>query len=100
MRRPTWIGVGAFVLILTPLGVADQGAKPTSLPAPPKGFDAKRAGIARGKVETVGYDSKTVGARRPLILYMPPGYPKEGKYPVLYLLHGIGDDETGWVQKG
>jgi enterochelin esterase-like enzyme len=33
-------------------------------------------------------------------VYTPPGYGKDKKYPVLYLLHGSGDDETGWVKKG
>ena len=30
----------------------------------------------------------------------PPGYSKDNKYPVLYLLHGSGDDETGWTTQG
>jgi len=66
----------------------------------PKGFDTKRKGIERGKVETVEYDSKTVGGKRKMVIYTPPGYSKEKKYPVLYLLHGAGDDETGWSRKG
>ncbi len=70
------------------------------LPAAPKGFDARRDGVARGKVETVEYDSKTVGTRRKLLVYTPPGYAKDGRYPVLYLLHGIGEDERDWVRKG
>ena len=46
------------------------------------------------------YDSKSVGVKRKMVVYTPPGYSKDGKYPVLYLLHGIGDTETGWTQKG
>ncbi|QJW99051.1 alpha/beta hydrolase-fold protein [Frigoriglobus tundricola] len=69
-------------------------------PAPPKGFDARRDGIDRGKTETVEYESKAVGAKRAAVVYTPPGYTKDTKYPVLYLLHGIGDDETGWTKKG
>ena len=46
------------------------------------------------------YDSKSVGAKRKMVVYMPPGYSKDAKYPVLYLLHGAGDDETGWTQEG
>jgi enterochelin esterase-like enzyme len=74
--------------------------EPADLPAAPKGFDMQRDNIDRGKVETVEYDSKTVGAKRKMLVYTPPGYSKDRKYPVLYLLHGIGDDETGWVKKG
>ena len=33
-------------------------------------------------------------------MYLPPGYSTETKYPVLYLLHGSGDDETSWNTKG
>ena len=73
---------------------------PAELPAPPKDFDGKREGIERGKVETVEYDSKAAGAKRKMLVYTPPGFSKDQKYPVLYLLHGGGDDETGWVKKG
>ncbi|MBM3791153.1 MAG: esterase family protein [Acidobacteria bacterium] len=44
----------------------------------------------------IEYDSKTVGTRRKMQVYTPPGYTKDKKYPVLYLLHGIGGDETEW----
>ncbi len=44
----------------------------------------------------IEYDSKTVGTTRKMNVYTPPGYTPEKKYPVLYLLHGIGGDETEW----
>jgi enterochelin esterase-like enzyme len=66
----------------------------------PEGFDAKRDGIDRGKLETVEYDSSTVGAKRKAQVYTPPGYSKDKKYPVLYLLHGIGGDEYEWTRGG
>jgi enterochelin esterase-like enzyme len=75
----------------------DQAAK---FPAPLKGFDARRDGIDRGKVETVEYDSTTVGVKRKAQVYTPPGYSKDQKYPVLYLLHGIGGDENEWTRGG
>ena len=62
----------------------------------PSGFDQERKGVPHGKLEFVEYDSKTVGTRRKLLVYTPPGYPAGAKYPVLYLLHGIGGDETEW----
>ena len=63
---------------------------------PPAGFNEVRTGIPHGKLEMVEYDSKTVGTRRKMQVYTPPGYSKDQKYPVLYLLHGIGGDETEW----
>ncbi len=66
----------------------------------PVSFDALRDNIERGKVETVAYPSKTVGVERKMVVYTPPGYSKDSKYPVLYLLHGIGDNENGWTRTG
>jgi enterochelin esterase-like enzyme len=63
---------------------------------PPASFDVKRDGIAHGKLEMIEYDSNTVGTRRKMLVYTPPGYSADHKYPVLYLLHGIGGDETEW----
>lgn len=65
-------------------------------PDPPESIAKRRDGIARGKLEMVEYESKTVGTTRKMNVYTPPGYSKERKYPVLYLLHGIGGDETEW----
>jgi len=56
----------------------------------------RRDGIAHGKLTMIEYDSKTIGTRRKMNVYTPPGYNSEWKYPVLYLLHGIGGDETEW----
>lgn len=63
---------------------------------PPAGFDKKRDGIPHGKLEMIEYKSRTVGTTRKMQVYTPPGYTKDKKYPVLYLLHGIGGDETEW----
>lgn len=74
-----------------------------AFPEPPKGWDLRREGIPHGRLEMVEYDSKTVGTRRKMNVYTPPGYSPDKKYPVLYLLHGIGGDETEWdrfVQPG
>lgn len=62
----------------------------------PAGYNNTREGIAHGKTETIEYDSKSVGTRRKMLVYTPPGYSTDTKYPVLYLLHGIGGDETEW----
>jgi enterochelin esterase-like enzyme len=89
------LGASAF-LILASLG----WAQPQKLDQAPKGFDARRDQVERGKVETVEYESKTVGARRKLVVYTPPGYAKETRYPVLYLLHGKGGNEANWTTIG
>ena len=79
--------------------VLNEDDKP-AFPAPPEGFDKERSGIPHGKVETVEYDSKSVGNKRKAIVYTPPGYSDGTKYPVLYLLHGIGGDENEWRRGG
>src|SRR5215204_6573090 len=66
----------------------------------PAGFDSLRTGIPKGKIDTITYASKTVGTNRRAIIYTPPGYSKNKKYPVLYLLHGIGGDEKEWLNGG
>lgn len=67
-----------------------------AFPDPPDGFDKERKDIPHGKLEMISYESKSVGTTRKMQVYTPPGYSKEKKYPVLYLLHGIGGDETEW----
>ncbi len=64
--------------------------------APPEEFKQVRESVPHGKLEMVDYESKTVGTTRKMQVYTPPGYTTEKKYPVLYLLHGIGGDETEW----
>ena len=59
----------------------------------PQGFDAVQSNIPHGKIDTISYPSKTVGVNRKAIIYTPPGYSRKTKYPVLYLLHGIGGDQ-------
>jgi enterochelin esterase-like enzyme len=70
--------------------------------AAPRGFDQRREDIERGKIETVEYESTTVGTRRKALVYTPPGFSAESDatYPVLYLLHGIGGDENEWRRGG
>ncbi len=67
-----------------------------AFPEPPAGIQANRPEVHHGSLETIEYDSKSVGTKRKAQVYTPPGYSKDKKYPVLYLLHGIGGDETEW----
>lgn len=66
----------------------------------PEGFDVIQPAIPHGKIDTLVYLSKTVGNNRKTLVYTPPGYAKQLKYPVLYLLHGIGGDEKEWLNGG
>jgi enterochelin esterase-like enzyme len=66
----------------------------------PSDFDATRQGVAKGSIDTLTYVSKTVGTKRRALVYTPPGFNKKQKYPVLYLLHGIGGDEKEWYTQG
>src|SRR4030095_7466051 len=66
----------------------------------PPGFDSLQANITHGKIDTISYSSTTVGTIRRSLIYTPPGYSKKKKYPVLYLLHGIGGDEKEWFING
>ncbi len=76
--------------------VAPSTDEASAYPDPPAGFDKDRSDIPHGKLEMISYDSKTVGTMRKMQVYTPPGYSKDKKYPVIYLLHGIGGDETEW----
>lgn len=68
-----------------------------TLPAPPAGFADARAGVAAGRVEELSYASGVTGTRRKASVYLPAGYSAEQRYPVLYLLHGIGGNEQEWL---
>src|SRR3954468_9597242 len=68
-------------------------------PVPPVGFDVARDTIPHGELTVVEYDSKTLGLRRILRVYTPPGYSADRKYPVLYLQHGLGNTSTEWTQR-
>jgi enterochelin esterase-like enzyme len=87
----------AIALVIT--GNFFANSQPTVKEAP-KGFDVVRADITHGKIDTISYASKTVDATRRALIYTPPGYSKKKKYPVLYLLHGIGGDEKEWLNGG
>src|SRR5918993_1063213 len=105
-----WLGL-AFLLVFTTTqpaagqrGGAGRGGAPIVLnaddvaafPEPPAGFNVVREGIPHGRLEMIEYESKTVGTTRKMQVYTPPNYANYRKYPVVYLLHGIGGDETEW----
>jgi enterochelin esterase-like enzyme len=75
---PIWLM--SFILLLSPVMVPAQ----------------------TGKVfDDLSLESKVLKSERKYAVYLPPDYAtSQRRYPVLYLLHGSGDDQTGWVQFG
>ncbi len=76
------------------LGPDDKPA----FPEPPAGFNVRRDDAPHGEIKAVQYDSKSLGTRRQVRVYTPPGYSSDKKYPVLYLLHGIGGNDLEWLR--
>ena len=66
--RDLLVTAGPFLLLAAPTGAQPQD----KLPPAPEGFDARRAGAEKGTLETVEYDSKTVGIKRKMVVYLPP----------------------------
>ncbi len=58
--------------------------------------------VPHGQVREVWYHSGVTGTWRHALVYLPPEYDAEPtkRYPVLYLQHGGGEDETGWIRQG
>jgi len=58
--------------------------------------------VPHGQVRDVWYHSEVTGSWRHAMVYLPPDYESQPKkrYPVLYLQHGGGEDETGWIRQG
>jgi len=58
--------------------------------------------VPHGKVEQILFASPSTGTQRRAFVYTPPGYEKNSstRYPVLYLQHGWGEDETAWSNQG
>lgn len=89
-----------FLVAVSLLICSFKGYSQDILKQMPKGFDLLSEGVPQGKLDTVAYHSKTVGTTRKMLVYTPPGFDKKRKYPVLYLLHGIGGDEKEWLKGG
>lgn len=101
-----WFSILVMAALLPALSAVEPTGRgrpivlnPDDVPAftePPAGFDRERKDIPHGRVEMVAYDSRSVGAKRRMQVYTPPGQAPAGGFPVLYLLHGIGGDESEW----
>jgi len=71
------------------------------IPGPESDFFAVKD-VSHGAVRIEWYFSKTTNKSRRIFVYTPPDYDKDPRtrYPVLYLQHGMGEDETGWANQG
>ncbi len=96
-----WAALMQIAIGAPPTGQATALAKTgASLVLPnhaPADFIQIRADIPKGKLETITYNSKSIGVDRKAVVYTPPNYDPNQKYPVLYLMHGIGGNETHWT---
>jgi enterochelin esterase-like enzyme len=96
-RRPqAWFFELALVagLVTVPtLGHAELA----NLPVPPQGFDQRSSSTQHGQLEvSLSYPTRNRGNQK-VTVYRPPGYSTATRYPVLYLHHGIGGNETAWT---
>ena len=104
-------GLHYYMLVIDGAEVADPGshaffgggkhASAVEVPEPGSTYYSIQA-VPHGQVREVWYDSKVTGTWRHALVYLPPGYDEQPKtrYPVLYLQHGGGEDETGWIRQG
>jgi enterochelin esterase family protein len=71
------------------------------IPDPSAGGFYEATDVPHGVVRIHSYRSKVASAMRRAFIYTPPGYDASStRYPVLYLQHGAGEDETGWYAQG
>ena len=79
------------------------GSKPASaveVPEPGSSYYLAQD-VPHGQVREVWYNSKVTGTWRHALVYLPPNYDTQTRvrFPVLYLQHGGGEDETGWIRQ-
>jgi len=104
-------GLHYYTLILDGAEVTDLGshaffgggkhASAVEIPEPGSTYYSIQD-VPHGHVREVWYFSKVTGTWRHALVYTPPGYDEQTtvRYPVLYLQHGGGEDETGWIRQG
>ncbi|MBN1127419.1 MAG: esterase family protein [Chitinispirillaceae bacterium] len=69
-----------------------------NLPVPPAGYDALKD-VPHGELKkNISYQTRNYGSQV-YSIHLPPGYSTAKKYPVLYLHHGLTDDQTTWTNQ-
>jgi enterochelin esterase-like enzyme len=108
---PQVVGFHYYTLIVDGLQVSDpatdtffgSGWRNSGIEIPEQGVDYYSAkDVPHGEVRSRWYFSKVTGKWRRCYVYAPPGYDGNLKtrYPVLYLLHGWGENQEGWPSQG
>ncbi len=104
-------GLHYYTLIIDGAEVSDTGsqaffgggkyASAVEVPEPGSTYYSAED-VPHGKVREIWYNSKVTGTWRHALVYTPANYDTQTKvrYPVLYLQHGGGEDETGWTRQG
>jgi len=110
---PQVVGFHYYAILIDSVAVMDRGSEAyfgsnwesagIEIPEGPEGdyyrFNNK---IPHGQIRSIDYWSEVNGKERHINVYVPAEYEKETKkkYPVLYLVHGWGEDENGWSIQG
>ncbi len=63
----------------------------------PSDFRDRKEDVTYGTIKTVSYYSTTTEKNRRCAIVLPANYDESKKYPVCYLLHGLGQDQTDWL---
>jgi enterochelin esterase-like enzyme len=111
VTRPQDEGFHYYQLVIDGAQVPDPGTlyfygggrwgSGVEVPAKDEGFYALK-NVPHGQLRDVFYFSKSSNSNRHCFVYTPPDYDKDAtkRFPVLYLQHGMGEDETGWGNQG
>lgn len=111
-EEPEVVGFHYYQVIIDGVSVADPNGKPlfgmgkwvSGIEIPEKNVDyyKPREGVARGQVSESWYYSNIRNEWRRCFVYTPAEYDQRAnkKYPVLYLQHGMGENETSWANQG
>ena len=104
-------GLHYYTLMIDGVGASDPNSKAffggsryvsaVEIPEPGSDYYLKKD-VPAGQVRDIWYFSKVTSGWRHAMVYLPPQYEKQIKkrFPVLYLQHGGGEDETGWIRQG
>ncbi len=111
ITRPQDEGFHYYQFVIDGAGVPDPGSmyfygggrwgSGVEVPAQDQDFYALK-NVPHGQLREAFYFSKTSNSNRHCFIYTPPDYDKDTsrRFPVLYLQHGMGEDETGWGNQG
>lgn len=113
MCEPQVVGFHYYAIVIDGVRVTDKNTRTyfgsnwwmsgIEIPEGPEGdYYRFNRQIPHGQVRSIHYWSEINGMERHINVYVPSGYDDnpEARYPVLYLVHGWGEDETGWPNQG